>query len=163
MIVIRILTPDDWPAWRELRLAALADSPRAFGSTLADWQGDRDREDRWRARLSIPGSRNLLAVLNGRPAGMATGLPDPAGHGAELISMWVAPRARGRRVGDCLVQAVERWARQTGAETLRLAVRPDNERAIALYRRNGFEPTGEPGGPVDGGPEHETVMAKPLS
>lgn len=52
VIELRVLTPDHWPAWRELRLAALAEAPYAFGSRLADWQGDRDREQRWRDRLT---------------------------------------------------------------------------------------------------------------
>jgi hypothetical protein len=68
VIELRVLTPDDWPAWRELRLAALAEAPHAFGSRLADWQGDGDREQRWRDRLGIPGSYNVIAVLDGRPA-----------------------------------------------------------------------------------------------
>jgi hypothetical protein len=46
------LTPNDWRQWRELRLAALAEAPAVFGSTLADWTGEGDTEDRWRARLS---------------------------------------------------------------------------------------------------------------
>jgi hypothetical protein len=75
VIELRVLTPDDWPAWRELRLAALAEPPCAFGSRLADWQGDRDREQRWRDRLGIPGSYNVIAVLDGQPAGMASGVP----------------------------------------------------------------------------------------
>ena len=69
MIELRVLTPDDWRAWRRLRLAALAEAPYAFGSRLADWQGDGDREERWRARLGIPGSFNVIAVLDGEPAG----------------------------------------------------------------------------------------------
>ena len=75
MIELRVLTPDDWPAWRELRLAALAEAPQAFGSRLADWQGEGDREQRWRDRLGIPGSYNVIAVLNEQPAGMASGVP----------------------------------------------------------------------------------------
>lgn len=77
---MRVLTPDDWRAWRQLRLAALAEAPDAFGSRLADWQGDGDREERWRARLGIPGSFNVVAVLDGEPAGLASGVP--AGEGA---------------------------------------------------------------------------------
>jgi GNAT superfamily N-acetyltransferase len=38
VIELRVLTPDDWPVWRELRLAALAEAPYAFGSRLADWR-----------------------------------------------------------------------------------------------------------------------------
>jgi hypothetical protein len=38
VIELRFLTPDDWSVWRSLRLSALAESPGAFGSRLADWR-----------------------------------------------------------------------------------------------------------------------------
>ncbi len=162
MIELQVLTPDDWRAWRRLRLAALAEAPYAFGSRLADWQGDGDQEERWRARLGIPGSLNVIAVLDGEPAGLASGVP--AGESAaELISMWVSPAARGHGVGDHLVQAVSRWARQRGAEVLRLAVVAGNGNAAALYRRNGFRLTGELGDPMPDGVRREHIMAKDLS
>ena len=162
MIDLRVLTPDDWRAWRQLRLAALAEAPYAFGSRLADWQGDGDREERWRARLNIPGSYNVVAILDGEPAGMASGVP--AGEGAaELISMWVSPAARGHGVGDHLVRAVAQWARRAGAGVLRIAVVPGNENATALYRRNGFRATGELGDLMPDGVSREHIMAKDLA
>jgi ribosomal protein S18 acetylase RimI-like enzyme len=155
---LQVLTPDDWQTWRQLRLAALAEAPYAFGSRLADWQGDGDREERWRARLGSPGSFNVVAMLDGEPVGMASGVP--AGEGAaELISMWVSPAARGHGVSHGLVQAVARWAQLAGSQVLRLAVTPGNENAAALYRRNGFQFTGELGDLMpDGRREH--IMAK---
>jgi ribosomal protein S18 acetylase RimI-like enzyme len=162
VIELQVLRPDDWRTWRRLRLAALAEAPYAFGSRLADWQGDGDREERWRARLGIPGSFNVVAVLDGEPAGLASGVP--AGEGAaELISMWVSPVARGHGVGDHLVQAVARWAQRAGAAVLRLAVVPGNENAAALYRRNGFHLTGELGDLMPDGVHREHIMAKDLS
>jgi ribosomal protein S18 acetylase RimI-like enzyme len=160
MLELRTLTSDDWPVWRELRLAALAEAAHAFGSTLAQWQGAGDREERWRARLGIPGARDVVAVLDGRPVGMASGVPTEDGAGMELISMWVSPVARGRGVGDLLIRAVERCAAERRAATLRLSVMPDNSRAIALYERHGFVDTGELGDLLPDGVRRERVMAK---
>lgn len=101
-----MLSEDDWKMWRELRLAALAEAPYAFGSQLADWQGQGDREERWRGRLAIPSGYNIMAILDGQPVGMASGVPADEDGVVELISMYVAPRGRGRGVGDRLLGAV---------------------------------------------------------
>lgn len=163
MIELRHLTPDDWQIWRELRQAALAEAPAAFGSRLADWQGVNDREERWRGRLGIPGSHNVVATLEGNAVGMASGVPTtPLTEVVELVSMWVAPSARGRGVGDALVSEVEGWARSVGARTLRLDVAEDNAQAIGLYRRHGLACTGEQGDLMADGVRHETVMQKRL-
>ncbi|TQJ37055.1 GNAT family N-acetyltransferase [Streptomyces sp. SLBN-115] len=162
MIELHVLTVDDWREWRELRLAALAEAPHAFGSTLADWQGDNDREERWRARLAIPGSCNVLALLDGEPAGMASGLPGPEEGAVELISLWVCKAARGQGLGDHLVQAIVQWAGRGGAELVRLAVSSTNAHAIALYRRHDFEDTGRFGDTLPDG-ARERIMEKRLS
>jgi GNAT superfamily N-acetyltransferase len=124
VIELRVLTPDDWAVWRRLRLVALAEAPYAFVSRLSEWQGEGDREDRWRARLAIPRSHNLVAALDGEPLGMASGVPAEQDGVVTLRSMWVSPRARGRGVADRLIGEVERWASDTRAEVLRLAVTP---------------------------------------
>lgn len=163
MLEIRVLTPDDWTLWRELRLAALAEAPDAFGATLAEWQGDGDREERWRARLSIPGGRDFVVLLEGRPVGMVSGVPGGDASTVELISMWVSPEGRGRGVGDLLIDAVARWAGERGAGTLRLSVVETNAKAAALYERNGFVETGELGDLRPDGITRERVLAKSLS
>ncbi|NJP99027.1 GNAT family N-acetyltransferase [Streptomyces zingiberis] len=162
MIELRVLAADDWAVWRELRLASLAEDPHAFGATLAQWQGEGDREERWRARLSLPGSCSVLATLDGEPAGMAGGVPGPEDGVIELISMWVGKGARGRGVGDRLIRAVEEWAVREGAEVLELAVMPGNAHALALYGRHGFTDAGQAGELLpDGRRTH--VMAKRLA
>lgn len=162
MIELRALTPDDWRLWRELRLAALAEAPHAFGSTLADWQGDADREQRWRDRLELTGSHNIVAFLDGHPVGMASGVASAEAGFVEVISMWVHPRARGRGVGDRLLAEVEGWAREVGAAVVRLGVTEGNQPAAALYTRNGYGFTGEPGELMPDGVHCERVMAKRL-
>jgi len=158
VIEIRALVPVSWRLWRDLRLAALAEAPAAFTSRLADWR-DAD-EQRWRERLAIPGSVNLVALLDGTPAGMASGLPGQDGT-PHLSSMWVSPAGRGQGIGDRLVQAVAEWAGQRGAAALRLTVAEGNERAVAMYRRNGLAGTGDLAGTPDGG-RKATVMVKQL-
>lgn len=132
------------PARRAHRGAA------GFTVGLADW--DRGGEELWRARLSLPGAHNVVALLDGEPAGMARGVPGE--NGCELRSVWVSPSARGHGVGDLLLTEIEDWAVRSGAPALRLAVFPDNEPAIALYERHGFVAAGDAAGQV--------VMAKTL-
>lgn len=158
-----MLCEDDWRLWRQLRLEALAEAPHAFGSRLSDWQGDGDREDRWRDRLRIEGSHNLVALVDGVPSGMASGVPGDRDGVVELISMWVAPPARGSGVADVLVADVEHWARSVGADVVRLDVAEGNDPAAALYERHGFAYTGELGDLMADGVRRERVMEKRLS
>jgi ribosomal protein S18 acetylase RimI-like enzyme len=117
-----------------------------------EWSGDGDCEERWRARVTeVP--FNLIAELDGKPAGMVSGTqPDHNGL-ILLISMWVAPFARGRGVGDALIDAVIAWALRQGAIGVTLAVRVANRPAIALYRRRQF---------VDEGPIESAGTSEPL-
>jgi ribosomal protein S18 acetylase RimI-like enzyme len=146
VVHLRALSPDEWEWWREVRLRALADTPEAFGSTLAEWQAAT--EDRWRLRLSEV-SFNVVAVVDAVTVGQVSGThPDVDGH-VELISLWVAPSARGLGVGDALVTAVIDEAHRAGARLVKLSVRRSNASAIALYERAGFEHKDRPGGGHD--------------
>lgn len=158
-IGLRILGADQWAAWRAMRRAALADAPDAFGSTLAEWSGPGDSEDRWRSRLTGV-VHNVLAELDGVPVGMVSATAPDDGD-VELLSMWVAPAARGREVGDALVQHVLGWAREVGAARVVLEVRAANSHAVALYGRHGFADTGPVPGPA-GGPTAERRMIADL-
>jgi ribosomal protein S18 acetylase RimI-like enzyme len=138
---IRVLTADDWRAWRALRLVALEEAPQAFGARLAEWQGEGDTEQRWRQRLvDLP--FNVIASVGGREAGMATGTLPDEDRVVDLHSMYVAASARGNGVGEALIEAVLGWAARHGARSVRLQVFEDNAPAIALYRRLGFRNAG---------------------
>lgn len=129
------LTPAAWREYRALRLAALAEAPSAFGSTLAEER--RLQASEWRARLA----RRAQFVVRCRSGavGTAGGVVE---DGAELVSLWVHPDWRGRGVGDLLVQAVLDWAREQGQTEIRLWVSADNGPAERLYARHGFVRTG---------------------
>lgn len=145
---VRELGPDDWRLWRCLRQSALADAPEAFGSALADWTGTGDIEQRWRARLeAVP--VNLVITLDDAAVGMVSVAAPDADGMVELISMWVAPGARGRGVGDEAVrQAVACAAQRFPGCRIRLSVKTGNHHAVALYRRHGFVDVGP--SPEDG-------------
>lgn len=156
MIQQRTLGPDDWRAWRSLRLAALAEAPAAFGSTLAEWTGDADTEQRWRSRLaSVP--LNVALTLDDAPAGMVSATAPGLDRAVHLISLWIAPFARGRGVSDAAIDYVLTWARaEHGVVTVALSVKADNVPAIRLYQRHGFADSGP--SPDDPG---ERMMRRP--
>ena len=95
---------------------------------------------------------NLLADWDGVPVGMVS-LTAVEGQDAEIISMWIAPKARGQGVGDALIRAVLGHARAEGALSVALDVTAGNERAIQLYTRAGFIDVGWATGPADPKPE----------
>lgn len=163
MVELVEVGPDDWRLWRELRHKALAEAPYAFSSTLAEWQGAGDLEQRWRDRLSIPGSYNVVALVDGRPAGMASGFPEDDPDVVWLHSMWVDPAARGLGVGDRLVAGIVAWAAKSGARTMMLGLIEGNANAEALYLRHGFAYTGEVNGVLPDGVRRDLAMARPLS
>ena len=57
-----------------------------------------------------------------------------------MASLAVAPGLKG--VGRALLAALEAEAGAAGLETMRLEVRADNARAIALYRKAGYREIG---------------------
>jgi ribosomal protein S18 acetylase RimI-like enzyme len=142
VIDVLVLTPDDWRLWRKLRLAALAEAPGAFGSSLAGWSGSADTEQRWRARLAnVP--LNLALTVGGEPVGMVSATAPGLDEEVELISLWVAPAGRGRGVGDEAIRQVAAWANdQHPRHALVLSVKTDNRPARGLYARHGFVDAG---------------------
>jgi ribosomal protein S18 acetylase RimI-like enzyme len=82
----------------------------------------------------------LLAVDESEIAGYALVAP---GHGAlEIKRFYIAPTRHGRGVAQVLMDAVVRTAEARGAGALWLGVWERNARAIAFYRKTGFDEAG---------------------
>jgi GNAT superfamily N-acetyltransferase len=139
-IAVRRLTPDDWRIWREVRLAALADAPYAFGSSLAREQAFD--EAAWRERLDPASGMSAVAMLDGRPVGAIGGYTPPGTAAVLLIAMWAGPGLRGRGIGDALVGDLLAWTRDNGWRRVELRVADGNTAARRLFERHGFAPTG---------------------
>ena len=145
-VIITTPTEDDWERVRDLRLEMLRDTPLAFMETLEAAEAHTEEEWRMRAkRGSTPDSVQLVAVdPSGTWVGTMSGFVDRVQAGGPLlVGVYVAPPARGPEIGvtDALLDAIEEWARGQ-AQTLTLHVHEDNGRAIAYYRRRGYEFTG---------------------
>jgi GNAT superfamily N-acetyltransferase len=149
----------DWETVRATRLRALADSPSAFGSTLA--RESAFDEPEWRERVEH--GTWFLARADGQPLGIAAGVPEGrAPDERHLVAMWVEPQRRGTTVAADLVGAVCRWARADGAVGVTLWVADGNPRARRFYERLGFRATGERQ-PLPRAPEmSRELMRRPL-
>lgn len=149
MTTVREIGPDDWRAFRSIRLAALAESPAAFASTLADAERRTDFEwqDMVRIRCTSDTSAIWLAESVDGDTVDALGVVavdcDLATGHTELVSMWVAPAGRGTGLGRLLIDAVIAWATASGSAAVSLSVMRGNEPAQRLYDSAGFVVTGD--------------------
>ena len=81
--------------------------------------------------------RSVLVARDAQTVGVIS--LQTVGPTADLQRLVVSPRARRSGVGSALVVAGLEAVRHLGAETVMLEVGYDNEPAIALYQRLGFE------------------------
>lgn len=66
-------------------------------------------------------------------------VPPKGRHYYYIANVGIAPRLRGKGLGQKLLEHLHGEARERGATTLALDVSVENSRAEALYRRMGFE------------------------
>ena len=138
-VTLRRATPDDAPAF----VALMAD-PQVFGGLMqlpfpseAQWRQRLEGSDNGSAELSLVAERDgdIVGSAGLHPVGPAVRRRHVA-----IIGISVRPDAQGQGVGTALMQALcdyaDRWAHILRIE---LGVYTDNVRAIALYRRFGFE------------------------
>jgi GNAT superfamily N-acetyltransferase len=137
-ISVRVLQEDDWPAYREIRLAALRESPEAFVATYAE---EAKRPEQYWRNCMVQAHR-LLAVRDGEPVGVASvervkGEPESA----DFRDLWVMPKARNTGVASRLVQTAADQAIQGGCTKLYYWVSTENGRAIGFAINAGFRLT----------------------
>jgi L-phenylalanine/L-methionine N-acetyltransferase len=142
-ITVRRARVDDAAA-----IARLMDDPAVYPGLM---QMPHASEEAQRARLVdslAPGKADVLLVAERGgeivgSAGMHPAGASPRRRHVMVLGISVRADAQGQGVGSALMQAMCDYAdRWIGLLRLELSVYVDNERAIALYRRFGFEVEG---------------------
>jgi L-phenylalanine/L-methionine N-acetyltransferase len=100
-----------------------------------------------RRRLRRPWTSDraeLVAVADDRIIGSLSIAREtgPITRHVSSLGMSVDREWRGRGIGSALLAEAFRWARWAGVEKVTLTVYPGNERALALYRKFGFDEEG---------------------
>jgi predicted GNAT family acetyltransferase len=130
MSEVRRLGPDDWDAFRDIRLRSLADSPDAFGSTLEREQAFSEED--WRQRVSGP----VFVVDDPDPVSVG-GIFDNDGVG-QIWGMWTHPAHRGHGHARRILDAITPLHPE-----VQLHVNITNGGARLVYERYGFVGTGQ--------------------
>ncbi|HEY7282139.1 MAG TPA: GNAT family N-acetyltransferase [Actinomycetota bacterium] len=107
---------------RTERVGSVKDYRRTLGDS---WSDDRAR---------------FVALAWGQVVGLITieRMTHPVNRHVATLGMAIEESWRGQGLGSALMAHAMRWARQVGIEKVTLEVYPDNEAAMALYRKFGF-------------------------
>ena len=138
---VEVLTENDWPRLRSIRLSALRDDPLAF---LATYESEaRYTERRWREEFSR-GEWNVM-LASGQDVGLvgATREPGVPPHECHLEFLWIAPGSRRTGAATLLLRTVLDRLRDSGVRIVWLWILNGNDPARRLYEQFGFQSTNE--------------------
>ena len=141
-MIIRLLTGTDAAAFRDIRLRALQEEPTAFTSSTEEFS--HQTLDKIAARFrSEPAESFLLGAFQDRKLVGLVGFYRETAlkqrHKGSIISLYVAPEARGQGLGRALMRdAIRRVRDIQGVENLLLGVMVTQTAARKLYESLGF-------------------------
>ncbi len=136
------LSNDDWVRLRDIRLAALLDSPDAFGGKYEDER--LFDEQRWRAEFAKQAF--VIASVSGVDAGMMyiENLNGDFDATCWIGGCWTDPQFRGVGLMHAMFKFLDEQASQRNWQVQGLGVWRDNFLAIAAYEKLGFVAMGDP-------------------
>jgi ribosomal protein S18 acetylase RimI-like enzyme len=140
LIEVGRLQPDRWEEYKRLRMEALESDPAAFSSSEEDETPLSEVE--WRRRTG----NVLFAFSEGRPVGMIGFLISSRAktkHTADIFSVYVRVSERGKGVGRILLEsALSEITKNQHVSKIKLTVNPEQQAAVRLYRKAGFQEVG---------------------
>lgn len=138
-ITIRSLGPEDWAAFRAIRLRALSLHPDVFLASHAKTKAMPESE--WRSLLNGQG-KWVLALFDGKKiiginAVITKGASEEGNAGFHMS--FIEPDYRGRELFHRLNQACIEWARAQGLRFVYVGVRDGNTPSERAFLRCGFK------------------------
>jgi L-amino acid N-acyltransferase YncA len=143
---VEAMAPQDWDAVRAIYLEGIRTGNATFETSAPDW-------GKWDTG-HLKGCR-FVARLGSEVLGWAA-LSPVSGRcvyaGVAEVSVYVAERARGRKIGSRLLDALVAASEREGVWTLQAGIFPENAASIELHKRAGFRIVGtrEKLGSMDG-------------
>jgi ribosomal-protein-alanine N-acetyltransferase len=137
-MIIRKMTPSDVPqvAAIEAQCFSLPWSAQGFLDSIAREDtiflvAEMDEEDRAQTMAVDQGQENTATIAG------YIGMYTSCGEG-EITNVAVSSEYRKQGIGNALVEAMKSAGKEKQLESILLEVRVSNERAISLYKGNGF-------------------------
>ena len=135
-IVVDDLRPEHWPEVARIYAEGIATGEATFETEVPPWE-------RWDAS-HLPAHR-FVALEAGEVVGWVavSRVSDRCVYGGVVEnSVYVDERARGRGVGQLLLERLATSTEAAGIWTIQTGVFPENEASVRLHERVGFEVVG---------------------
>lgn len=143
-VTIRKAAAEDWKAVQKLNHEVIEDNAQYENALVVGWSFSDDATEYFKKATSDPAYICFVAetggIIVGYLAGTEKKFPYRNIRVAEIGDMGVSPDYRSRGIGEKLVTAYRKWAKEQGFDRLYVNAYYKNEKAIAFYKKCGLEP-----------------------